>query len=101
MVRLELFVPGPGLWCSYKCSRLLFLPTSIVMAYYSKVVVSGRARELVFRMPISKFCLCALTSFVLTALAGCISDFTSVKYIAGQRLLLSLPEVVHNFAKSV
>lgn len=48
---------------------------------------------------------CALVSFIPSVLVGgpvrSISDSTGVEYIATSGVLLPLPDVVHNFARSV
>lgn len=58
-----LFDPFPDWWCSYELSEVLFVPTPMVMAYYSNVVVSLLVLQLSYLIFICEFCVLLLFLF--------------------------------------
>lgn len=105
LARSRLFGPLPDSWCFYEFSRLLIVLTSIVMAYYSNVVIRQPAQELNFRTAVSELSVWGIMFYFLSALTdgpvGFSSDFTGVKVIAARSVLLHLPESAHNFINCV
>lgn len=86
MICSELFAPVPDYGPVYEWSRILFVPTHIVLAYYSNPITSCPAPGLIFPIAISEFFVCALVSFLLLGhvggSAGFSSNFTGVEDIA-------------------
>lgn len=81
------------------------MPTSIVLSYDSILAASYVITELIFCIPFSELFVCALFSFLLAALVGGPTGFTSVftafENIGPWEVLSPLPEAVHNFLQSV
>lgn len=81
------------------------MPTHIVMVYFSKLVKSRRAPEMLFIISFSEFCVSANVLFILSALVTEPVDFSSdiagVEDTAVRKLLLSLPETVRKFVLSM
>lgn len=104
-VRSGVFVPVPDWRRPYQRSWLLFVPTTVVMEYYSNLVIRRRTPQLMFVIAISKFCVSVLVSFLFSALVGgpvgLNSDFAGVKGIAAGGLYLPVPDGAHNFVLSV
>lgn len=74
------------------------------MVYYSNLVLSRRASGLRFRIAISEFVFALLFFLLSTVIAESVSFtsyFTGIEYIAACRVLIPLPEGVHNFLQSV
>lgn len=67
LIRSGLFLPVPEWWCTYECLRLLFVARFIVLAYYTNLVISFRASELIFLIALFDFCVCTLVSLRFTA----------------------------------
>lgn len=70
LVRLGLLVSVLDWWPMYDCSRLRFVPTPIVGAKYSNLVMSRRAPELKFCIAVFELCVCALGFLLISALIG-------------------------------
>lgn len=89
----------------FDCLLLTPVPIPFVRAYYSNLLISRRAPELIFCIEISKFCVCNITAFPRSALFGGVVgfsvEFTDVEHIAAPGVLLSLPWAVHRFMQSV
>lgn len=73
--------------------------------YFSNLITSPRASELMFSIVISKSFVCALDYFLLSAIigrsVGLSSDFTGVEDSAARGVLLSPSEGVNHFAHFV
>lgn len=104
LARLALLVPIREWWRLYERSRLFFVPTRNMTAYYSNIVVSRRATELIFRVAISNIFVYVFISSLLSKIVsrpGCfISAFTGVEDTAGLVVLFQWPEVDHNYLQS-
>lgn len=104
LLRPGLFLPVSDRLHSYQCLQILFVPRSVVKAYYSSPVISQWASELSFRIEISDFCHNAFVSFILSALVsgpvGFSNEIASVESTHSKGVPLSLPDGVHNCLRS-
>lgn len=105
LVSSGLSVLVPHLWLSYECSRILFLPMPIIMAYYSIFGDKSAGTGADFCIAISQICFCAPVLFLFSALAGGTlgysSRFVSVEDVSARGVLLALSDSFCRFGPSV
>lgn len=103
-VHLRLSVLVADWWRSYDFSRIFYVRTLIVVAYYSNLLVGRRALQQCFRIGISEFCVWDLVSFLLSAIvSGTVdisSGFSAVKDIVSRVVFFLLPKCVQIFLQS-
>lgn len=104
-VRPQLFARVLSCWSKYECTLPLFVPKPFVFAYYSNLAFDLRAEGLIMRIAPSKFCVCVLTPFWLSALveglSGCSDYLADVEHLATRGILLPLPAGVQEFVGAI
>lgn len=89
-------------WCDdLESSRLLYVLTPLVFAYYSSFLLRANRRELLYPVLVSEFCVLTGMSFITSALIdapfGLVSSFPGAVHFVSEGVLIPLPSGEQEF----